>query len=344
MDTTSDTKNPWIAQWQHVRDLVKLTSQVAMKFAADLKKETKDIGTLSDEEILSKYSVWQKQAMEDPAAVPFDDDKEKTVKAKAEPKSKVKAEAKVKPEVKPEVKPKVKAEAKAEAKAKAEPKAEAKAKPEPKAEAKPEPQEPLTIEQAEKELMIRKAIATTEQGIHKEALAQSEKATADATKAAGVAAKAAAEAAKATAEATKAEAKAKSLQAATELAAKAVSISEARVLEQSALIDTMRTEVTTEAPDTEGEPLHERRKKIPKHIKTLVWNKYIGADIATADCLSCRSGKISNRSFHCGHVLAESRGGNMTINNLRPICAECNLSMMTKSMNEFTKEFFGWTV
>jgi hypothetical protein len=92
------------------------------------------------------------------------------------------------------------------------------------------------------------------------------------------------------------------------------------------------------------EPLHVKRKAIPKHIKTLVWNKYIGADIASADCVSCRSMKISNRSFHCGHVIAESKGGDMTINNLRPICEACNGSMGTKSMNEFTKEFFGWVV
>ena len=94
----------------------------------------------------------------------------------------------------------------------------------------------------------------------------------------------------------------------------------------------------------EPKPVKEKRKAIPKHIKTLVWNKYIGADIASADCVSCRTVKISNRSFHCGHVIADSKGGDMTINNLRPICDACNGSMGTKSMNEFTKEFFGWVV
>jgi len=92
------------------------------------------------------------------------------------------------------------------------------------------------------------------------------------------------------------------------------------------------------------EPLHLRRKKIPKHIKTLVWNKYIGPETASSDCMSCRTVKISNRSFHCGHVIAESKGGDMNINNLRPICEACNGSMGTRSMNEFTKEFFGWSV
>ena len=97
------------------------------------------------------------------------------------------------------------------------------------------------------------------------------------------------------------------------------------------------------AVDT-AEPLNDKRKNIPKHVKTLVWNKYIGSDVAQADCVSCRSEKISIRNFHCGHVVSEAAGGYVTINNLRPICAACNLSMGTKSMNEFTREFFGWTV
>jgi hypothetical protein len=91
-------------------------------------------------------------------------------------------------------------------------------------------------------------------------------------------------------------------------------------------------------------PLSQRRKNIPKHIKTLVWNKYIGRETVEAKCLSCKQEKIDMRNFHCGHVLAEAKGGDLTINNLRPICAPCNLSMGTKSMNEFTQEFFGWTV
>ena len=87
-----------------------------------------------------------------------------------------------------------------------------------------------------------------------------------------------------------------------------------------------------------------RRKGIPKHIKTLVWNKYIGAAVNSTKCLSCREELISIRSFHCGHVIAEAKGGDSTINNLRPICAPCNSSMGTMSMNEFTKTYFGWEV
>jgi len=87
-----------------------------------------------------------------------------------------------------------------------------------------------------------------------------------------------------------------------------------------------------------------KKKSIPKHVKTLVWNKYIGSDKAKAPCMSCRQEEIGIRSFHCGHVIAEAKGGDMTINNLRPICAACNSSMGTMSMNEFTSQFFGWSI
>lgn len=91
----------------------------------------------------------------------------------------------------------------------------------------------------------------------------------------------------------------------------------------------------------EYQPIHQRRKKIPKHIKTLVWNQHIGNGISQGKCKCCMEEIINNRDFHCGHVVAESKGGDLTIPNLRPICAACNASMGTQSMNEFTKTFFG---
>jgi hypothetical protein len=104
-------------------------------------------------------------------------------------------------------------------------------------------------------------------------------------------------------------------------------------------------EVVTEDSDgEEKQPLHLKRKKIPKHIKTHVWNEYVGPDFTNARCLCCKKEKIDFRNFHCGHVIAESKGGDLTIKNLRPICAGCNLGMGTMSMNEFTKTFFGWEV
>jgi len=78
-----------------------------------------------------------------------------------------------------------------------------------------------------------------------------------------------------------------------------------------------------------------KKKSIPSAIKKLVWNKNIGEDIGKSKCYCCKSTDISQTSFHCGHVIAESKGGKTIVSNLKPICQNCNSSMGTKDMNEF---------
>ena len=48
-----------------------------------------------------------------------------------------------------------------------------------------------------------------------------------------------------------------------------------------------------------------------------------------------RCHEIKMNSFHCGHVIAEALGGPTTVDNLRPVCATCNLSMRTQNMEKF---------
>ena len=85
-------------------------------------------------------------------------------------------------------------------------------------------------------------------------------------------------------------------------------------------------------------PRQQKRKYIPKVVKDLTWAKWIGNDIATAKCLCCAVNDIRMNSFHCGHVVAEADGGPTTVDNLRPICATCNLSMRTQNMNLFKEK------
>jgi len=79
----------------------------------------------------------------------------------------------------------------------------------------------------------------------------------------------------------------------------------------------------------------EKKKSIPSAIKKLVWNKNIGEEIGKSKCYCCKSTDITQTSFHCGHVVAESKGGKTIVSNLKPICQNCNSSMGTKDMNEF---------
>ena len=82
------------------------------------------------------------------------------------------------------------------------------------------------------------------------------------------------------------------------------------------------------------------RKAIPKQLRKEIWNKYVGEDKGTTNCLVCNREKISQMGFIVGHVLAESQGGKTTIDNLRPICSGCNLSMATRNMLDYTEEYY----
>jgi hypothetical protein len=78
-----------------------------------------------------------------------------------------------------------------------------------------------------------------------------------------------------------------------------------------------------------------RKKAIPATLKRLVWNKYIGEEIGKAKCTCCNTTDIIQMSFHCGHLIASSNGGKMEIDNLRPICQNCNSSMGSANMESF---------
>jgi 5-methylcytosine-specific restriction endonuclease McrA len=80
-----------------------------------------------------------------------------------------------------------------------------------------------------------------------------------------------------------------------------------------------------------------KKKYIPATIKRLVWNTHIGEQIGKTKCMCCNVTDITQLSFNCGHIIAESKGGATIVSNLKPICQNCNSSMGTKNMDEFMK-------
>jgi len=84
----------------------------------------------------------------------------------------------------------------------------------------------------------------------------------------------------------------------------------------------------------------QKKKKISAALRYKVWNEYIGQEYGIYKCLCCLKTNISQQSFECGHILAESSGGTSTIENLRPICSLCNLSMNTTNMFKFQMTLF----
>ena len=66
---------------------------------------------------------------------------------------------------------------------------------------------------------------------------------------------------------------------------------------------------------------------IPKAVREQVWIFYVGNTFKKKCLTTWCSNIITPFNFHCGHDIPASKGGDLSIANLRPICASCNLSM-----------------
>ncbi len=70
-----------------------------------------------------------------------------------------------------------------------------------------------------------------------------------------------------------------------------------------------------------------RKETIPKAVREQVWLASFGKEYEHSCYISWCKNTISVFDFHVGHDQPESKGGTLSINNLKPICARCNLSM-----------------
>jgi 5-methylcytosine-specific restriction endonuclease McrA len=80
------------------------------------------------------------------------------------------------------------------------------------------------------------------------------------------------------------------------------------------------------------------KKKIPNAIRQQVWIAHCG-EVFRHKCkvLWCEN-IITPFTFETGHNIPESKGGSTDIDNLRPICSNCNKSMgNTYTIDEFSE-------
>ena len=99
---------------------------------------------------------------------------------------------------------------------------------------------------------------------------------------------------------------------------------------------------------------------IPEHIKLQVWNRDSNNNIICA-CGICnilvrppqnifkKINKNNNQNYtllaqqypqcHYGHIISEYNGGQVTVDNLKIICAKCNLQQGSKNMNLFKPQY-----
>ena len=82
---------------------------------------------------------------------------------------------------------------------------------------------------------------------------------------------------------------------------------------------------------------------IPKVVKEQLWLLHFGEKFSSKCYVKWCYNKITVFDFHVGHNIPKSKGGTDNINNLKPICSRCNLSMnneytIDEWVNKFKKE------
>jgi 5-methylcytosine-specific restriction endonuclease McrA len=83
-----------------------------------------------------------------------------------------------------------------------------------------------------------------------------------------------------------------------------------------------------------------KKTKIPQAKRIMCWNTYVGEEIGKTKCICCKTLDITTFDFQCGHIVADSVGGDTSIENLRPICAKCNNDMGAMNMRDFALQYF----
>lgn len=70
-----------------------------------------------------------------------------------------------------------------------------------------------------------------------------------------------------------------------------------------------------------------KKRKIPAAIREAVWIKHCGRAFEHKCATTWCQNTITAFDFQCGHNIPESKGGTLTLTNLYPLCARCNVSM-----------------
>ena len=80
------------------------------------------------------------------------------------------------------------------------------------------------------------------------------------------------------------------------------------------------------------------KKYISPKIRMCVWNRYFGKN-ETGSCPLCNNMiRVGKNGFHCGHIKSTMNGGLTEIDNLRPICGDCNINMGGMNWDDYLKK------
>ena len=81
-------------------------------------------------------------------------------------------------------------------------------------------------------------------------------------------------------------------------------------------------------------PIKYKKQHIPKQLKRNVWSCFAGNNKKMKCPMDCGR-SITMEKHHCGHIKAEKKGGELKMDNLKPVCAKCNQMMQQNHMYEW---------
>lgn len=73
-----------------------------------------------------------------------------------------------------------------------------------------------------------------------------------------------------------------------------------------------------------------RKETIPRALREQVWIQTATSHFTIKCPVRWCNNNINAFDFHVGHNIPESKGGTLALQNLKPICPRCNLSMGSK--------------
>ena len=83
-----------------------------------------------------------------------------------------------------------------------------------------------------------------------------------------------------------------------------------------------------------------KKKKIPKALREQVWINRMGKHFSGTCSISWCENDINCFNFDCGHNIPESKGGPTNLENLIPICRNCNIGMGNRfTIDEWDKKY-----
>jgi len=85
-------------------------------------------------------------------------------------------------------------------------------------------------------------------------------------------------------------------------------------------------------------PLPSKRNITPA-LRKKVWDKEFKTQEGKCPIHLCNSilYRDQDSAFHCGHIIPKCRGGEDSVDNLRPICANCNARMGCLHWDDYEK-------